>query len=196
MQNPARAPASLVKPLRSAQARLCWMTGSARRRTWDRTRLPGSRASFGEQSVAREASTPWWPERGGAPQGAPNIVIIYMDDMGFSDPGCFGSEIGTPNIDALAARGLRFNHYTTHPICSPARAALLTGINAHAVSTGWLANNNPGYPGYTGEIPLDAATIAETLRARGYETIMTGKWHNTPTLDSVPSGPKHNWPTQ
>ncbi|MCC6176537.1 MAG: arylsulfatase [Chloroflexi bacterium] len=144
----------------------------------------------------REESTPWWPERASAPKGAPNIVVIYLDDMGFSDLGCFGSEIDTPNIDALAERGLRFNHYTTHPICSPARAALLTGINAHAVSTGWLANNNPGYPGYTGEIPLDAATIAETLRARGYETIMTGKWHNTPTLDAVPSGPKHNWPTQ
>jgi arylsulfatase len=144
----------------------------------------------------REESTPWWPDRVGTPRGAPNIVVIYMDDMGFSDPGCFGSEIDTPNIDALAARGLRFNQYTTHPICSPARAALLTGINAHAVSTGWLANNNPGYPGYSGEIPLNAATIAETLRARGYETIMTGKWHNTPTLDSVPSGPKHNWPTQ
>jgi len=144
----------------------------------------------------REESTPWWPERTGAPAGSPNVVIIYMDDMGFSDPGCFGSEIDTPHIDALAARGLRFNQYTTHPICSPARAALLTGINAHAVSTGWLANTNPGYPGYTGEIPLDAATIAETLRARGYETIMTGKWHNTPTLDTVPSGPKHNWPAQ
>lgn len=144
----------------------------------------------------REDSTPWWPERTGAPAGAPNIVVIYMDDMGYSDPGCFGGEIETPNIDALAARGLRFNHYTTHPICSPARAALLTGINAHAVSTGWLANNNPGYPGYSGEIPLNAATVAETLRARGYETIMTGKWHNTPTLDSVPAGPKHNWPAQ
>jgi arylsulfatase len=144
----------------------------------------------------REESTPWWPERTGAPAGSPNIVIIYMDDMGFSDPGCFGSEIDTPNIDALAARGLRFNHYTTHPICSPARAALLTGINAHAVNTGWLANANPGYPGYTGEIPLNAATIAETLQARGYETIMTGKWHNTPTQDSIMSGPKHNWPAQ
>jgi len=144
----------------------------------------------------REESTPWWPERAGAPAGTPNVVIIYMDDMGFSDPGCFGSEIETPNIDALAGRGLRFNQYTTHPICSPARAALLTGINAHAVNTGWLANANPGYPGYTGEIPLDAPTIAETLRARGYETIMVGKWHNTPTLDAVPSGPKHNWPAQ
>ena len=115
--------------------------------------------------------------------------------MGFSDPGCFGGEIETPHIDALAARGLRFNHYTTHPICSPARAALLTGMNAHAVGTGWLANNNPGYPGYSGEIPLDAATLPETLRAAGYETIMVGKWHNTPTRDCVPSAPKHTWPT-
>jgi arylsulfatase len=119
-----------------------------------------------------------------------------MDDMGYSDPGCYGSEIDTPHIDALANRGLLFTHYTTHPICSPARAALLTGMNAHAVGTGWLANNNAGYPGYSGEIPLDAATLAETLRAAGYETIMTGKWHNTPTLDTVPGGTKHNWPAQ
>jgi arylsulfatase len=150
----------------------------------------------GKIGRTREESTPWYPTRNTAPQGAPNIVIVYMDDMGWSDPGCFGSEIETPHIDALAARGLRFTHYTTHPLCSPARAALLTGMNAHAVGTGWLANNNPGYPGYSGELPLDAATLAETLRAGGYETIMTGKWHNTPTPDCVPSGPKHNWPSQ
>jgi arylsulfatase len=143
----------------------------------------------------REASTPAWPSRPSPPAGAPNIVIVYMDDMGFSDPGCFGGEIETPHIDALAARGLRLNHYTTHPLCSPARAALLTGRNAHAVGTGWLANTNPGYPGYSGEIPLDTATLAETLRAAGYETMMIGKWHNTPTRDCVPSAPKHTWPT-
>ena len=90
--------------------------------------------------------------------------------MGWADVGCYGSEIATPNIDALAARGIRFTHYTTHPICSPARAALLTGRNAHSVATGWLANNNPGFPGYFGDIPLDAPTIAETLRAAGYAT--------------------------
>ena len=144
----------------------------------------------------REESTPDWPERRGAAAGAPNIVIVYMDDMGYSDPGCYGSEIDTPHIDALAARGLLFTHFTTHPICSPARAALLTGMNAHAVGTGWLANNNAGYPGYSGEIPLDAPTLAETLQAAGYETIMTGKWHNTPQLDTVASGAKHNWPSQ
>ena len=143
----------------------------------------------------RDASTPAWPRRPSAPAGAPNVVIVYMDDMGFSDPGCFGGEIDTPHIDALAARGLRFTHYTTHPLCSPARAALLTGINAHAVGTGWLTNTSPGYPGYSGEIPPDAATLPETLRAAGYETIMVGKWHNTPTRDCVPSAPKHTWPT-
>jgi len=97
--------------------------------------------------------------------GSPNIVVIFMDDMGYSDLGCYGSEIQTPHIDAIAVRGLRFNHYTTHPICSPSPAALLTGRNAHAVATGWLANNNPGFPGYSGEIPLDAATLPEALCA-------------------------------
>ena len=144
----------------------------------------------------REESTPHWPPAPHMPAGAPNIVILYMDDMGYSDPACFGSEIDTPHIDSLAANGLVFNHYTTHPLCSPARAALLTGRNAHAAGTGWLSNNHAGYPGYSGEIPLDQPTLAETLRAAGYETIMTGKWHNTPTPDTVASGSKHNWPSQ
>ncbi|MEO8751831.1 MAG: arylsulfatase [Casimicrobiaceae bacterium] len=149
----------------------------------------------GRVGRTREESTPAWDARPAAPRGAPNVVIVYMDDMGFSDPGCFGGEIDTPHIDALAARGIRFNHYTTHPLCSAARAALLTGMNAHAVGTGWLANNNAGYPGYSGELPLDAATMAETFGAAGYETIMVGKWHNTPTRDCVPSAPKTSWPT-
>src|SRR5262245_25947026 len=114
-----------------------------------------------------------------------------MDDMGWADVGCYGSAFATPNIDALAGRGIRFTHYTTHPICSPARAALLTGRNAHSVATGWLANNNPGFPGYFGDIPLDAPTIAETLRAAGYATIALGKWHNS--TDGV--SPNPTWPT-
>lgn len=139
-----------------------------------------------------EESKPWWPPTRKAAKGSPNVIVIYMDDMGFSDVGCYGSEIRTPHIDALAARGLRFNHYTTHPICSPARAALLTGRNAHSVATGWLANNNPGFPGYTGEIPRDAATLAEAFRAGHYATIGIGKWHNS--LNS--NTPNDTWPTQ
>lgn len=150
----------------------------------------------GKIGRTREESTPAWPERKAARAGSPNIVIVYMDDMGWSDPGCYGSEIETPHIDALAGRGLLFTHYTTHPICSAARAALLTGCNAHAVGSGWLANNHPGYPGYSGEIPFEAATLAETLVAAGYETIMCGKWHNTPAADTTAAGAKHNWPTQ
>ncbi|MFO1199612.1 MAG: arylsulfatase [Burkholderiaceae bacterium] len=140
----------------------------------------------------REESQPWWPAPKTARPGSPNIVVIYMDDMGYSDLGCYGSEIATPNIDALARRGVRFNHYTTHPICSPARAALLTGRNAHAVATGWLANNNPGFPGYSGDIPLEAPTIAETLKAAGYATIGIGKWHNS----TNGATPNETWPTQ
>ena len=136
------------------------------------------------------------PARQEAAPGSPNIVIVYMDDMGWSDPGCYGSEIETPHIDALAARGVRLTHFTTHPICSAARAALLTGCNAHAVGSGWLSNNQPGYPGYSGEIPLDATTLPETLRSAGYETIMCGKWHNTPAADNVPGGNKRSWPSQ
>lgn len=139
----------------------------------------------------REESTPWWAPVKRATPGSPNIVILYMDDMGYSDIGCFGSEIATPHIDAVAARGLSFNHYTTHPICSSARAALLTGRNAHAVSTGWLSNNNPGYPGYTGDLPFDAPTLAETLRAGGYATVCVGKWHNSTNTAT----PNDTWPT-
>lgn len=156
-----------------------------------------SGAAFGGRiGRAREESAPWYPPRRAARKGAPNIIVILMDDMGWSDLGCFGGEIETPNIDRLAARGLRLAQYTTHPICSPARAALLTGVNAHAAGTGWLSNNDPGYPGYRGEIPPDCATLPETLRAAGYATFMAGKWHNTPTPDCTPSGDRRSWPTQ
>ena len=110
-------------------------------------------------------SEPHWPDPIKAPNGAPNIVVILLDDLGFAEMGCFGSEIETPNMDRLATNGLRFNNYTTVPMCAPARAAIMTGKNPHSVGVGWLTHANPGYPGFqAGEISKDAPTFPELLR--------------------------------
>ena len=140
-------------------------------------------------------STPWWAPRPKPPAGAPDVVVILLDDLGFSDFGCFGAEIHTAAIDKLAARGLRFSNYTTVPMCTPARAALLTGKNPHAVGCGWLTFNDPGYPGYrAGEMTRDTPTLAELLRAQGYSTYMVGKWHNTAEHNVTPSADRSSWP--
>jgi len=140
-------------------------------------------------------SSPWWPEPVRAPANAPNVVVMLLDDLGFSDFGCYGGEIRTPSIDALAGGGLRFSNYTTVPMCTPARAALLTGKNPHAVGCGWLTFNLPGYPGYqAGEIARDAPTLAELLRASGYSTYAVGKWHNTADFNVLPSASRNAWP--
>ena len=141
-------------------------------------------------------SRPDWPPPVRARSGSPNVIVILLDDMGFSDLGCFGGDIDTPNIDALAAGGLRFTGYTTVPMCTPARAALLTGRNPHSVGCGWLSQNNPGYPGYGGEISLAAPTMAELLRAGGYSTLAAGKWHNTYDRNNLPGGDTRSWPIQ
>ena len=142
-------------------------------------------------------STPWWKPRPAPAPGSPNIVVVLLDDVGFSDFGCYGSEIHTPHIDALAAGGLRFSQYTTVPMCTPARAALMTGKNPHAVGCGWLTHNNPGYPGYqAGEISRDAPTMPELLRQSGYSTYGVGKWHNTADTNNSPSASKDAWPLQ
>ena len=128
-------------------------------------------APSGSTTPTAPASTPWWPTPiaqgtapvpnptpiNSAPAGAPNIVVVLADDLGYSDLGSFGSEISTPNLDKLAANGLRFRNYTTHSLCSPTRAALLTGINGHSAGVGFIADSNPGYPGYAGEIQQNLA---------------------------------------
>ncbi|MBT4089858.1 MAG: arylsulfatase, partial [Deltaproteobacteria bacterium] len=142
-------------------------------------------------------STPWWRAPVKAPDGAPNIVVILLDDLGFSECGCYGSEIETPNIDRLAGNGVRFNNYTTVPMCTPARAAILTGKNPHSVGVGWLTHNNPGYPGFqAGEISKDAPTIPELLRDNGYSTYATGKWHNTADYHTTAGADRSSWPLQ
>src|SRR5690606_23205221 len=124
-------------------------------------------------------SHPWYPPRVTAAPSAPNIVVVLVDDLGFSDLGPFGSEIETPHIDGLAKRGWVFSNYRTASVCSPARASLLTGLNPHRAGFGAVAHVDPGYPGFTCELPEEAPTLAESLRAGGYATFMVGKWHLT-----------------
>ena len=151
-----------------------------------------------EQKIGRTMaeSTPSWPGDIVAPPGSPNIVYCVLDDVGYSDFGCYGSEIATPNIDRLAAGGLRYTNFHTTSLCSPTRASLLTGRNHHAVGMGTLANFDMGYPGYRGMITKDAAMMPEILRGVGYNSFAVGKWHLTPMHHTGPSGPFDQWPTQ
>jgi arylsulfatase A-like enzyme len=139
-------------------------------------------------------STPWWPDAAKAPDGAPNVLVVLFDDVGFSDFGCYGSPISTPTIDRLAAGGLRYTGFHTTAMCSTTRAALLTGRNHHSVGVGSLANFDSGFPGYRGKIAREAGTLAEMLRPHGYRNYMVGKWHVTPLHESGATGPFDGWP--
>ncbi len=129
-------------------------------------------------------------------EGAPNIVYIVLDDTGFSDIHCYGSEVATPNIDALAAGGLQFNNFHCKAICSPTRAALLTGRNNHAVGLKELAGPDGGYPHSRGRVTPAAATVAQILSSNGYSTFGVGKWHLVPGADIKASGARTHWPLQ
>jgi arylsulfatase A-like enzyme len=128
------------------------------------------------------------------PEGAPNVVMILLDDVGFAQLGCFGSAIATPNIDRLAADGLRYNRFHVTSICSSTRAAVLSGRNHHAVGVGMTMETPLGFPGYTGRIPLSAALLPRVLRDNGYSTMAAGKWHLCPRGEYSASGPMTRWP--
>ena len=124
---------------------------------------------------------------------APNIILIMGDDMGFSDIGCYGSEIRTPSLDALAARGLRFSQFYNTARCCPTRASLMTGLYPHQAGIGHMMDDT-GVDGYTGDLNDRCVTIAEVLRTAGYGTYLSGKWHVT--RHKNPDSPRHNWPRQ
>ncbi|MEJ8827431.1 arylsulfatase [Variovorax humicola] len=126
---------------------------------------------------------------------APNVLIILLDDVGFGQPSTFGGEIATPTLSRLAHEGISYNAFHTTAICSPTRAALLTGRNHQRVSSGTIAERAVDWDGYSGVIPKTSATVAEVLRNYGYQTAAIGKWHNTPADQTTAMGPFDRWPT-
>ena len=150
----------------------------------------------GEITRFEKDATPWWPTPPHPGDQAPNVVIVLLDDTGFAQLGCFGSDLPTPNIDRLAAGGLRYTNFHVTPLCSPTRASLLTGRNHHEVGMRTLSNFDTGYPHGRGRVSNHAATVAEVLRDNGYATFAVGKWHLTPMEDASAAGPYDQWPCQ
>ena len=139
-------------------------------------------------------SEPWWPPDPAPPEGAPNVALIVLDDVGFAQLGCYGSEIRTPVIDGLAASGVRLTNFHTTALCSPTRACLLTGRNHHRSGMGRVADLAMGYPGYSGTPPRENGFLSEILRAHGYATYAVGKWHLTPDDETHMGAPRWTWP--
>ncbi len=141
-------------------------------------------------------SQPWWPARPHPGEHAPNVVVILLDDLGFSHFGCYGSTIATPRIDRLAAGGVRYTNFHVTPLCSPTRAALLTGRNHHEVGMRSVSNFNTGFPHMRAQISNHATTMAEVLRDTGYTTFCLGKWHLCQMENASAAGPYDQWPLQ
>jgi hypothetical protein len=158
--------------------------------------LPPPPQKFGGEIELNAAqSKPYWPMRVVPPKGAPNILLILTDDVGFAAPSTFGGVIPTPALDRIAANGLRYTNFHTTSLCSPTRAALITGRNHHSVGFGVVSEAASGFPGYNSVIGRDNATIGRILKENGYRTSWFGKDHNTPTYQASQAGPFDQWPT-
>jgi arylsulfatase len=149
----------------------------------------------GEIYLNASQSKPAWPPRVVPPKGAPNILLIMTDDVGFAAPSTFGGVIPTPSLDRIAANGLRYTNFHSTSLCSPTRAALITGRNHHSVGFGVVSEAASGYPGYDSVISKDSSTIGRILLENGYRTSWFGKDHNTPTYQASQAGPFDQWPT-
>src|SRR5262247_817031 len=140
-------------------------------------------------------STPNYPQPVQAAKGSPNVLIILLDDVGFGMAGTFGGPVPTPNLDKLAANGLKYNRFHTTALCSPTRAALLAGRNHHSVGMGNITETATSAPGQSSIRPNTCAPLAETLKLNGYSTAQFGKCHEVPVWETSPIGPFNSWPT-
>ena len=157
--------------------------------------IPPPDPKFG--GVVREKaseSTPWWPPRVVPPKGAPNVLLIMTDDQGFGAPSTFGGVIPTPTMDRIARTGVRYTNFHSTSLCSPTRAAIITGRNHHSVGFGVVGEIATGFPGYDSIIPIEKGTIGTILKTNGYATSWFGKDHNTPFYQSSQAGPFDQWP--
>ncbi len=161
----------------------------------DRTSLPIPAPKFkGEIGKTYQESEPAWPELPTPPEGAPNVIVILLDDVGFGQTSTFGGLIPTPSLDRIASEGIRYTRFHTTAICGPSRAALLTGRNHHDAGSGFLMEWATGFPSYSSLIPRSTATIGEVLKGNGYATWWFGKNHNTPDWETTVAGPFDRWP--
>src|SRR5262245_3631758 len=158
--------------------------------------LPPPPQKFGGKiERTTKGSKPYWPARIVPPKGAPNILLIMTDDAGYGVPSTFGGVIPTPALDRIANTGLRYTNFHSTALCSPTRAALITGRNHHSVGFGVIGEFATGYPGYDSIITKDKATIGQILKDNGYRTSWFGKNHNTPVFQATAIGPFDQWPT-
>jgi arylsulfatase len=163
--------------------------------TLDGKQLPPPDPKFGGVIKDRASeSTPWWPPRVVPPKRAPNVLLIMTDDDGFGSPSTFGGVIPTPTLDRIAKTGLRYTNFHSTSLCSPTRAALITGRNHHSVGFGVVGEIATGFPGYDSIIPIEKGTIGTILRDNGYATSWFGKDHNTPFFAASQAGPFEQWP--
>jgi arylsulfatase A-like enzyme len=163
-------------------------------RTIDGRYLPNPPPAFGgEINPNAYQSKPYWPARVVPPKGAPNVLLIMTDDAGFGLPNTFGGVVPTPNLDRIANMGLRYTQFHSTALCSPTRAALITGRNHHSVGFGVISEMATGFPGYDSVITSSETTIGRILKDNGYAASWFGKDHNTPAFEASQAGPFDDW---